>query len=122
MAILFLGLGILAFALALRWLKLVPIVARGGRRVRHVGALLRSPEVSDPEKEAAARTAAIALTRVFLEICWRSAVAVAAALALMWAGAVLNLYSHQEIAAAAVDPIVIGVAVVLSVIAMVVRV
>lgn len=121
MTVPFLFLGILAFAMVLRWLGIGPIVVHSGRRLRSVTGLLQSADIDDYEKEAAARSAAIALAGTFVGILWRSSLAVAAALLCVWSGAWLGFYELQEAAAVALHPLVLAGAVVLSILALVVR-
>ena len=117
----FLLIGILAFALVLRWLGLGAIVAHSGQRLRSVTGLLQSAEVDDAEKEAAARAAAVSLMGTFLGILWRSALALAAALLCVWFGSQLGLYNLGEAASLAVDPLFLMSALVVSVLALVIR-
>ena len=121
MTVPFLFLGILAFAMVLRWLGIGPIVVHSGRRLRSVTGLLQSADIGDDEKEAAARAAAVALAGTFVGILWRSSLAVAAALLCVWSGAWLGLYELQEAAAVALHPFVLLGAVVVSLFAVVVR-
>lgn len=121
MTVAFLLIGILAFALVLRWLGLGAIVAHSGQRLRSVTGLLQSAEVDDAEKEAAARAAAVSLMGTFLGILWRSALALAAALLCVWFGSQLDLYDLGEAASLAVDPLFLISALVVSVLALVIR-
>lgn len=121
MTVAFLLIGILAFALVLRWLGLGAIVAHSGQRLRSVTGLLQSAEVDDAEKEAAARAAAVSLMGTFLGILWRSALALAAALLCVWFGSQLGLYNLGEAASLAVDPLFLMSALVVSVLALVIR-
>ena len=121
MTVAFLLIGILAFALVLRWLGLGAIVAHSGQRLRSVTGLLQSAEVDDAEKEAAARAAAVSLMGTFLGILWRSALALAAALLCVWSGSQLGLYNLGEAASLAVDPLFLMSALVVSVLALVIR-
>ncbi|WP_119167272.1 hypothetical protein [Algihabitans albus] len=121
MTIVFLLLGILAFALILRWLGLGAVVAHSGQRLRSVTGLLQSAEVDDAEKEAAARTAAVALMGTFMAILWRSSLALGAALFCVWLGFAFGLYRLDEAATLAIDPLFLGLAVAVSVIALVIR-
>ena len=107
--------------MVLRWLGIGPIVVHSGRRLRSVTGMLQSADIDDDEKEAAARSAAIALAGTFVGILWRSSLAVAAALLCVWSGAWLGLYELQEAAAVALHPLVLAGAVVLSILALVVR-
>lgn len=121
MTVAFLLIGILAFALVLRWLGLGAIVAHSGQRLRSVTGLLQSAEVDDAEKEAAARAAAVSLMGTFLGILWRSALALAAALLCVWFGSQFGLYDLGEAASLAVDPLFLISALVVSVLALVIR-
>ena len=121
MTVAFLLLGILAFALVLRWLGLGAVVAHSSQRLRSVTGVLQSTDVDDAEKEAAARSAALSLMGAFLGISWRSALALGAALFCVWFGSQLGLYSLGEAAAVAVDPLFLVSALVVSILALVIR-
>lgn len=108
MAELFLLVGLVAFILTLKWVGIVPLMSQRARAAVATGRLLRSPDVADVEKEAAARTTALLMIRTAFDILWRTVCATSAAAICVGAGVLFGLFTVAEAATVAVDPTFLG--------------
>lgn len=121
MEILLLFMAVAVFSLTLRRVGVVPAVGRGVSELKYVNTLLRSDEIDDEEKELAARQAASVLGAAFLEISWRLLVASGAGALVVAAGIATGLSGRDRLQAAAEDPLLLGIAAVLSIVVFLAR-
>lgn len=92
---------VLVFVAVLRLLDAAGVSGRALVTARGAASALRSPGLSDDEKERAARRAATSLFRGFLAIALIGAAALAASAAVVWAGAAAGLYPLDGLVATA---------------------
>lgn len=121
MEILLLFAGVFVFSLTLRQVGIVPVVERSVGEMKHAGAVLRSDQLSDADKEATARRAAAAMSMVFLGIIWRLIIAAGAAALAIAAGLATGLSRYDRLEAAATDPLLLGLALIVSIAVFLVR-
>jgi hypothetical protein len=104
-----LTVSVLAFVAVLRATGAVSIASAAAREARGASAILRSPVLSDLEKELRSRRAASRLFVAFLKIAGIGAVALAASFAIVWAGAASGFYALDDAVAVAGDwPFILG--------------
>lgn len=102
-------LSVLAFIAVLRLTKAVSIAREAVHMARDAAEVVRSPALSDEEKELRSRKAAVRLFGAFLKIGGIGAAALAASVAVVWAGSALGHYTLDEaMAVAAGWPFVLG--------------
>lgn len=107
-----LAISVLAFIVVLRLSGAVTVAGGAVGVARDAAAVMRSPGVSDDEKEARSRRAAIALFGAFLRIAGGSIAALTASAAVIWAGSAAGFYRIEEAVAVATGwPFLIGASV-----------
>ena len=94
---------VLAFVAVLRVLDAAGAGGRALATARGATSTLRSPTLSDEEKERAARRAAAGLFQSFLVIALIGGAALAASAAVVWAGSAAGLYPLDALMATATD-------------------
>jgi hypothetical protein len=92
MILLALGLSVAAFIVVLRLTGAVAIASAAVRTAQEATRSLRSPTLTDDEKEALSRRAAGSLFAGFLKIAVIGAAGFAASFAILWGGAAAGLY------------------------------
>lgn len=107
-----LALSVLAFIAVLRLSGTVTVAGNAAAVARDAAAAMRSPGLTDEEKEARSRRAAVALFGAFLRIAAGSLAAIAASAAVVWAGAAAGFYRIEEAIAVATGwPFLVGASV-----------
>lgn len=101
---LFLLLALFVFMVILDRLRLVTKVKRCIAEIGAAVAVMRAVDVREEDKERAIRRATLRMGGAFLDILARSAAALSAPAALIWAGIAAGFYSSAEALAAASEP------------------
>ena len=96
-------LAVLAFVAVLRVFDAAGAGGRALATARSATTTLRSPILSDEEKERAARRAAAGLFQSFLVFALIGGAALAASAAVVWAGSAAGLYPLDALVATATD-------------------
>lgn len=98
-----LALAILSFLVCLKLTRVVPRVEEAAAEARQAVAVLGAPDLDDQRKEAAARSASLAMIGAFFTILLRSGIAFGLPLLLVAACVSLGLVSLEGIEAAATN-------------------
>ena len=99
----FLTSGLFFFVLAFQFLKIVPVTKDSVAIARSAFNAVRSPSLSDEEKEAASRKAAAQLFSGLFSILARSAAALTVSLLPVLFGTAVGLFTIGEATAAATN-------------------
>ena len=104
-----LTVSVFAFVAVLRVTGAVSIASEAAREARGAAEILRSPVLSDSEKESRSRRAASRLFGAFLKIATIGAAALATSFAIVCAGAALGQYALDDaLTVAAGWPFILG--------------
>lgn len=86
----------LAFILVLRASNVVAVTGDAARTALAAADAMRAPDLTDDQKEAQVRGAAVRLLKSFVNITLIGGAAIAAPVAIVWFGSALGLYSLQD--------------------------
>jgi hypothetical protein len=105
MTYLFLTVATLLIVASIKALDLVPRVQRVMSDTRAAVVVMAAKNMSDEQKEAAVQAAAIRMLAAFCKIAFVLAAASAAALAAVFLGIGLDLYTAEDAARASLNPV-----------------
>lgn len=104
MSYVFLTAGLVVFVLGIKLLKLVPRVKGLLVGTREAVSVMRSPDLSEDEKERRIQRAALRTSGAFVDILLRSAASLVAPLVCVAIGVGAGLYGMDEAMTAAANP------------------